>query len=159
MGPSCAPVTRCHRFSVVSISLQEAAKGLQEVEEIPDFFRRADGKMGKRSGYGQKLGVHGIKMEYSINKYSCKVVPQIVGSVEIDWVDLVLVIITSSQFNGCPASSRPTMTHRIWLRVLLALLLKGGTFATRTAPPRRKRCRATGLLQVAWCWRNVPWLK
>ena len=38
MGPSCAPVTRCHRFSVVSISLQEAAKGLQEVEEIPDFF-------------------------------------------------------------------------------------------------------------------------
>ena len=157
MGPSCAPVTRSHRFSVVSISLQEAAKGLQEVEEIPDFFRCADGKMEKRFRFCQKLGVHGIKMEYSIN--SCKVVPQIVGSVEIAWVDLALVIITSSRFNGCPASSRPTMTHRIWLRVLLAFLLKGGTFAARTAPPRRKRCRATGLLEVAWCWRNVPWLK
>lgn len=52
---------------MVSISLQEAAKGLQEVEEIPDFFRRADGKMGKRLGCGQKLGARAIKMEYSIN--------------------------------------------------------------------------------------------
>ena len=33
-------IARCRRFSVVSISLQEAAKGLQEVEETTDLARK-----------------------------------------------------------------------------------------------------------------------